>query len=341
MHRAALVSVVVPTFNERANVLPLVEAVSKALGSVSWEILFVDDDSPDGTAEVVARIAAERPNVRCLRRIGRRGLASAVVEGLLSVTAPYVAVMDADFQHDETLLPQMLAEIETGQWDLVVGSRMAEGGSLGEWSQTRRRMSSLATRLSYFLIERDLKDPMSGFFMIRREVFLECVYDLSQQGYKVLLDIIASSPRPLRIRELPYRFRNRRAGESKVDVQILVEYGMLLVDKLSGGLVPPRFVLFAVTGGLGLGVHLTTLYVLKQLVGIHFMANIGVAALAYRSSDSWALAGFAGALIGAVFNFAMSSSLIWRSKPRRPAPAPVIVAGIEPRAGSADPSPGS
>ena len=373
---ATLLAVIVPTFNERANVPGLVEAVGRALGPVPWEMVFVDDDSPDGTAEAVARIAAEHPNIRCLRRIGRRGLASAVVEGLLSTTTPYAVVIDADFQHDETLLPQMLAAMQTGGWDLVVGSRLAKGGSLGQWSATRRRMSYLATRLSYFLIERDLKDPMSGFFMIRRDAFLDCVYDLSQQGYKILLDIIASSPRQLRILELPYQFRNRRAGESKVDLHILVEYGMLLVDKLTGGLVPPRFVLFAATGGLGLGVHLGTLYLLKEVAGFHFvmaqgvatltamvfnyivnnamtyrdvrlrgagfwkglalfcaicsiggMANIGVAAIAYRSSDSWALAGLAGALIGAVFNFAMASSLIWRSKPRRSRRAAPLPAG--------------
>ncbi|MEA2780598.1 MAG: dolichol-phosphate mannosyltransferase [Rhodospirillaceae bacterium] len=365
-HGAALVAVIIPTFNERANVEALVEAVGHVFGGIAWEIVFVDDDSPDGTADSVAQMAAEHSNVRCLHRIGRRGLASAVVEGLLSVTAPYAAVMDADFQHDEKLLPQMLAAMQTDKWDLVVGSRLVEGGSLGEWSARRRRMSSLATRLSHLIINRKLEDPMSGFFMIRREAFLECVYDLSQQGYKVLLDIIASSPRPLRITELPYQFRNRRAGESKVDLQILVEYGMLLVDKLSSGLVPPRFVLFALTGGLGLGVHLGTLYLLKQLTTVPFvsaqetatfiamlfnfvvnnvmtyrdvrlrgtqfwtglllfcgicsigaMANIGVAALAYRNIDSWALAGFAGALIGAVFNFAMASSLVWRRKPRR------------------------
>ena len=187
------IAVIVPTFNERANVPGLVEAVGRALGPVPWEMVFVDDDSPDGTAEAVARIAAERSNIRCLRRIGRRGLASAVVEELLPTTTPFAAVMDADFQHDETLLPQMLAAMQTGRWDLVVGSRLAKGGSLGQWSATRQfGVGDLATRLSYFLIERDLKDLIGGFFMIRRDAFLDCVYDLSQQGYKILLDIIAS-----------------------------------------------------------------------------------------------------------------------------------------------------
>jgi dolichol-phosphate mannosyltransferase len=383
---ATLLAVIVPTFNESANIAGLVAAVEHALGAVPWEIVFVDDDSPDGTADMVARIAASHPNIRCLRRIGRRGLASAVVEGILSTTTPYVAVMDADFQHDETLLPQMLVAIRTGKWDLVVGSRLAEGGSLGEWSAARRHMSSLATRLSYFLIERELKDPMSGFFMIRRDAFLDCVYDLSQQGYKILLDIVASAPRRLRILELPYQFRNRRAGESKVGPQVLVEYGTLLVDKLSHGFVPTRFVLFGLTGGLGLGVHLGTLYLMKEFAGLHFveaqgiatltamvfnyivnnsmtyrdvrlrglqflkglalfcaicsiggMANIGVASIAYRGSDSWALAGLAGALIGAVFNFAMSSSLIWRSKPRRAGKVQLLLsAELDSQAGSPD-----
>jgi dolichol-phosphate mannosyltransferase len=364
--RAPLVAVVIPTFNERANVLPLVTAVASVLDGVAWEVVFVDDDSPDGTADAVARVAAEHPQVRCIRRIGRRGLSSAVVEGILATTAPYVAVMDADFQHDESLLPKMLGELRTGAYDLVVGSRHVAGGSLGSFSAARRRMSDLATRLSRLVIGGSLTDPMSGFFMIRREAFLDSVYDLSQQGYKILLDIMASAPHPLRVKELPYRFRERRAGESKVDSLILAEYGMLLVDKLTNGVVPPRFVLFVATGGLGVLVHLAVLYLCKKTGGLSFMpaqevatlaamifnfvvnnqvtyrdarlkgwrfwsglvvfcavcsigavANVGVAALAIRSVDSWALAGLAGALMGAVFNFAMASSLVWRRRPRR------------------------
>ena len=373
--RAPLVAVVIPTFNERANVLPLVMAVASVLDGVSWEVVFVDDDSPDGTADTVARVAAEHPQVRCIRRIGRRGLSSAVVEGVLATTAPYVAVMDADFQHDETLLPRMLSELQSGAYDLVVGSRHVPGGSLGAFSATRRRMSDLATRLSRLVIGGSLADPMSGFFMIRREAFLDSVYDLSQQGYKILLDIMASAPRPLRVKELPYRFRERRAGESKVDSLILAEYGMLLVDKLTNGVVPPRFVLFVATGGLGVLVHLLVLYLCKRTGDLSFMpaqevatlaamvfnfvvnnqvtyrdarlkgwrfwsglvvfcavcsigaiANVGVAALAIRNVDSWALAGLAGALMGAVFNFAMASSLVWRRRPKRARPATVAAA---------------
>ena len=289
-------SIVVPTYNERANVRPLAAAIGAAMGAVRWELIFVDDDSPDGTSGEAAALAAEGAPVRCIRRVGRRGLSSAVVEGVMSAAASVVAVMDGDLQHDETLLPKMLETLRTTDADLVVGSRHVEGGGLGDWSASRRRMSALATWCSRVLIGEAVSDPMSGFFMTRRAVFDAAIYDLSQQGYKILLDLLTSSPRPLKVAELPYVFRDRRAGESKVEAMIILEYAFLLIEKLSRGLIPPKFVLFASVGVLGLVVHLSALQAMK-LAGLHFLPSQTIATL-----------------VAMTFNYAVNNQITYRAE---------------------------
>ena len=215
--------------------------------------------SPDGTASHVRELAMRDPRVRVLQRYGRRGLSSAIVEGILSTAAPYVGVMDADLQHDKSILGEMLARIEIGDMDLVVGSRYVEGGSVGEWGRRRIAISQLATRLARRLTRAPIGDPMSGFFMITREAFLRSLPSLSSVGFKILLDIAASAPRPLRVAEVPYTFRLRQYGESKLDSLVLWEYLQLLLDKTFGHLVPPRFISFALVGGSGVFVHFAVL----------------------------------------------------------------------------------
>jgi dolichol-phosphate mannosyltransferase len=344
----------------------LVTSITAAMGPTPWELIFVDDDSPDGTWRAIADIIREGAPVRCIRRVGRRGLASAVVEGAMSASADIIAVIDADMQHDEKILPQMLRILQTTDNDLVIASRHVEGGGLGEWDKGRARMSALATWCSKLLIGGEIHDPMSGFFMTRRAVMDSAIYDLSQQGYKILLDILTSSPRPLKVAEVPYVFRDRLAGESKLDVMIIVEYAFLLIEKLTRGLVPARFVLFSLVGGLGLFVHLGVLSVMKsfgerflysqllatliamtfnyvvnnsvtyrsqRLSGMRFvlgyfifcavcslgaLANLSVANLAISHYDSWALAGLAGAIMSAVFNFSVLTKFVWGRKRRSP-----------------------
>ena len=245
-------TVVIPTLNERDNIGPLVELLDAVLDTVSWEVIFVDDNSPDGTAEQIREISRGDRQVRCLQRLGRRGLTTACIEGALATSAPYIAVMDADMQHDEKLLPQMLAILKSEPVDLVVGSRHVAGGGIGGWDAGRAKMSAAAARLSRIICKAEIADPISGFFMLRREVLDGALRRLSGQGFKILLDIVASSQRPLRLRELPYEFRERQHGESKLDTRIAWEYMMLIADKLIGHIVPVRFALFALVGGIGL-----------------------------------------------------------------------------------------
>lgn len=257
---APVLSVVVPVFKEVANVPILVERLTRVLDGLAWEVIFVDDDSPDGTAEAARLIARIDPRVRCIRRIGRRGLAGACIEGMLASSAAAVAVMDGDLQHDETLLPAMFAKLQTGAVDLVIGSRFVEGGSaeLG-FSKVRQRGSAAATLLAQRLFGVTLSDPMSGFFMMDRRAFEAVAPKLSTRGFKILLDILASSRGSLRVAELPFVFGARQHGESKLDNMVVLEYLGLLLAKLSGDRISIRFVLFALVGATGLVVHLLAL----------------------------------------------------------------------------------
>jgi dolichol-phosphate mannosyltransferase len=353
-------AVIIPTYNEADNVEPLLGRLKLALAGISWEAIFVDDDSPDGTAAAVRAIALRDRRVRVIHRIGRRGLSSAGVEGVLSSAAPYLAVIDGDLQHDETLLPEMLRKLKQERLDIVVGSRHASGGGVGDWSDRRKFFSRVASQAAKLILKADLKDPMSGFFLMRREAFDAAVRKLSQQGFKILLDLFASAPEPLKFAELPYVFRRRVHGESKLDSMAAWEYGMLLIDKLIGHVVPSRFILFGVVGGFGILVHLAALgaalhasitfavaqtiavliamtsnfalnnmltYRDRRLSGWRFLtgllsfyaicsmgavANVAVASLIYAQSYAWWLAGVAGAVVGAVWNYAVTSFYTWR-----------------------------
>ncbi|MGD0123926.1 MAG: glycosyltransferase family 2 protein [Terriglobia bacterium] len=293
--QAPELSVIVPTFNERDNVAEIVQRLEASLSGNAWEVIFVDDDSPDGTAARAREIARTDPRVRCLQRIGRRGLSSACVEGMLASSAPFLAVMDADCQHDETVLPRMLEILKAGDTDIVVGSRYIEGGGIGSWTASRAKMSRFATRLGRTVMKQDLSDPMSGFFALRRGVLELAVRDLSNIGFKILLDLVASSPGTLRLKETPYTFRNRHAGESKLDSQAMWGFVMLLADKLIGHIVPVRFVAFAMVGALGVFVHFAILSTLFQLMAVPFHFSQGAATVSAM-----------------VCNFALNNALTYR-----------------------------
>ena len=355
-------SVVIPTFKERGNVAELVRRLGVALAGIGWEAIFVDDDSPDGTAAAVKAIAAVDRRVRCLKRVGRRGLAGACIEGMLSSSAPYVAVIDADLQHDESVLPKMLATLESGSADLVAATRYVEGGSADSFGARRGAISRLATRLTQHLLGTPLSDPMSGFFMMRRDRFDTIAEKLSPAGFKILLDIATTAGRSLRIAEQPYTFGTREAGESKFDMTVGIEFLGLLLSKLTGDLIEPRFIFFAIVGTTGLAVNLIALKI-ALVLGLTFVAaqsvatfvaltsnfllnnvltyrdkrlrgfamlrgfiafcaigavgavtNVGLASWLYSEQEVWWVAGAAGAVMGALWNYAMSTLFVWRAR---------------------------
>ena len=263
-------AVVVPTYNERANVVPLFERLDRVLAGKRWEMIFVDDNSPDRTHEAVRSLALRDSRVRLIRRIGRQGLASACIEGMLATTADYVAVMDGDLQHDETILPAMWDRISRESLDLVVGSRNVAGGSMGPFAARRVWLSNLGAQISGAVTHCPLSDPMSGFFMLSRKFLDEVAPRLSGIGFKILLDIVASAHRELRFAEVPYTFRQRLSGESKLDLAVGAEFIYLLIDKMIGHIVPAQFVVYAVVGSIGVGTHLLILWALYRAAGLPF-----------------------------------------------------------------------
>ncbi|MAT35036.1 MAG: dolichol monophosphate mannose synthase [Ponticaulis sp.] len=355
------VSLILPTRNEAGNIAEAIERAQSALSGLSFEVIVVDDDSPDGTADIVRSIAAKDARIRVIQRIGRRGLASACIEGALCAAGQVVAIMDADLQHDETVLPKLIKPVLEGRADLAVGTRYAQGGGTADWSAKREAQSEWATRLAQRFIKAPLSDPMSGFFAIGADRFRELVPHLSGRGFKILLDIVFSSRDRLRLHEEPFVFRGREAGESKLDAPTAVQYLMMIYDRLMGHIVPARFALFAIVGGAGVFIHMAILAGLFQVAGVNFIisqsvaviaamtfnfllnnmltfhdvrlkgwgllkgwlsfclvcglgaiANVGVASYLFSETGViWTLSALAGILVGAVWNYVMSSRFTW------------------------------
>jgi dolichol-phosphate mannosyltransferase len=296
-HTLLELSVVIPTYKERQNIAPLVAALEAALQGVNWEVIFVDDHSPDHTADAIRELALTNPRVRILERIGRRGLSSACIEGMMASPAPCLAVMDADMQHDETILPEMLHFMQSKKFDVVVASRRTAGGSMGEFAKKRVRLSDLGSRVSKLVCHCDVTDPMSGFFLVDSEFFRASVPRLTGAGFKLLVDILASSPARPRVAEVPYRFRNRLAGESKLDVNVELEYLFLIVDKIVGRYLPARFVVFVGVGSLGLLIHLS-------ILGIFHLFD----------AAAFALGQVVATLTAMMFNFFLNNVVTFRDR---------------------------
>ena len=290
-------TVVIPTLNEAGNIEPLLEKIGVALAGIEWEAIFVVDGSTDGTPDLLTSIAQNDRRVRMVRRIGRRGLSSAVVEGALASTTPIIAVIDADLQHDERILPDLYKAIAKDGNELAIGTRYAGNGSTGEWDDKRLKISRFATALASPIMKTRLSDPMSGFFAVRRDVLLEAAPGLSNVGYKILLDLVASSPRTLKLAEVGYTFGTRQSGESKLDEMVALEYIELLLDKTIGRFVPVKLVQFGAIGVLGVGVHLALLYLTLNVLGAAFAAAQ------------------ATAVVGAMtFNFALNNRFTYRDQ---------------------------
>ncbi len=290
-------AIIIPTLNECDNIAVMVAALDAVLGALAYEVIFVDDWSSDGTPAAVAEMAARHANVRIIRRYGRRGLSTAVVEGAMATLAPVIAVIDADMQHDERLLPKLIAAVANDEADIAIGSRYAGDGSIGDWDAQRAKGSRFATWLSHKLLKTPVHDPMSGFFVARKSVLVAALPKLSNMGFKILLDVLVSAPAPLRVVELPYQFRNRNAGESKLDSSVAVDFVMMLLDKKLGRFISPRLIMFAAVGGMGLVVHLIMLRSVMAITQGNFPTAQSVAVLC---------------AIG--FNFALNNVLTYRDR---------------------------
>ena len=311
--------VVLPTYNERGNLRLLVERLDAALAGIAWEAIFVDDNSPDGTADEARAIAREDNRVRVLQRIGRRGLSSAAIEGMCATSAPVVAVMDADHQHDPALLPQMLAALESGDFDLAYASRFAEGASTEAWGRPDRvKASSLANRIANKVTGVELTDPMSGYFMLRSDLLRGDAHRLSGVGFKILLDILATVETPLRIKEVPLQFAARAEGESKLDRTVVFEFLIGLYDKWLGRIIPTRFALFGTIGAMGVVVHMAVLATVLNLFGADFLVSH------YPKEEAFIFGQTAAAVVAMTFNFILNNELTYADKRLRGA-MPILI----------------
>lgn len=291
-------AVVIPTFNESGNIGELVRRLDAALKGREWEAVFVDDASPDGTAQMLREIAVRDRRIRVIERIDRRGLSSACIEGMMATGAPLIAVMDADLQHDPTVLIRLEAALKADpELDLAIASRFVEGGGTGDWESERIAKSETASRIAQLVLKAELTDPLSGFFMIRAKRFRELAPRLSGIGFKILLDLLTTARRPLRFAEVPLQFHRREVGESKLDHVVAMEFLVALYDRMFGRIIPTRFAMFALIGVIGVAVHLSLLWLFFGLLGAEFVA------------------GQITATMGAMtFNFFLNNALTYRDR---------------------------
>ena len=276
-------TVIIPTFNEVENINIMVEKLEATFVSKNFEILFVDDNSDDGTIEAIKILESRKPNISLLLRVGRRGLAGACIEGIIAAKSDLIAVMDCDLQHDEKKLPEMLSKFNAKpNLDLIVGSRYSDDGKVaGGLSAIRKTGSRFAIWSAQKALGIKIKDPMSGFFMLRKLSVMPIINNLQPNGFKILADMIASSKGKWEIEEVGYEFKSRQSGKSKMDLRVAFELLGLILSHLSFGLLSIRFILFGIVGFSGIFVQLISTFFLFSILGLHFLQShifsIGIA----------------------------------------------------------------
>jgi len=319
-------SIIIPTFNERDNISKLLHKLESALIGHQYEAIVVDDDSPDQTWKIAQELSVGKPYLKVLHRKTKKGLSSAVIDGFKEASGRYLAVIDADMQHDERILPQMVKQM--GENEIVIGSRKAENGGIKDWSYFRRFTSWVAGKLAHWTLKCPVKDPMSGFFMIRREVFERCSKVLNPKGFKILLEILHKS-KPENVHEVGYTFKPREYGESKLDGDAILNYLVSLYELKFSRVLPLDFVKYCLVGGTGVFVNLLTLTVLHNVLGVPgsvaLITGIGLAMVTnFFLNNFWTFKGrgkegLASKLmkfsftcsVGALINYSVAMVFIW------------------------------
>jgi dolichol-phosphate mannosyltransferase len=276
-------SIVVPVYNEARNIHPLVSALDESLDDLDWEVIFVDDDSPDGTADTVRDLALQDDRVRLILRIKDRGLSQSCIQGLLSSRADTLCVMDGDGQHDASVIRELLAPLRSGTADIVSAARCFDGSSTAALSPFRTGLSRVGNRVCGALLGRDVNDPLTGFFALSRATLLKVVRKIDAPGFKILLAILAADP-SLRHAEVPFSFRKRLHGESKLDSVVIWQFFAYSLSQLTRGLVPARAMSFVLVGLSGLFVHFAVLYPSLWLGASFTEAQLGAALVAMTSN---------------------------------------------------------
>lgn len=289
-------SIIAPTYNEVDNVIPFIERVKSTLSDLDWEIVFVDDNSADGTALRVFDYAANEPRVRAIIRLNDRGLAKSTIQGMLSARGELLCVMDADGQHDVAVIAQMIERLRQDDLDIVSAARrLNEGEPLDGLSASRRRLSVFGNWLCSFVIGRKMVDPLTGFFVLRRDSFLKLAPELGDPGFKLLLDILYTD-KSVKHGEVPFDFGVRTHGQSKLDTQVIWKFLTFLLSKMTRGILPPSLISFLIVGGSGVFVHLLALY----------------GALSF--SSTFVVAQTFATLVAATSNFLLNNRLTFRDR---------------------------
>ena len=264
-------SIIIPTYNEKGNLPHLFKRIDQSLPGINYEIIIVDDNSPDGTADMARKLSSSYL-IKVIVRQGKLGLGTAVVTGFGNASGDYLAVIDADLQHPPELLSELLQQVRNGS-ELVVASRYSHGGGMEKWSFIRKLNSRGAIFMSHLLLpsSREISDPMSGFFMLKRKL-IEGV-DLKPRGYKILLEI-AVQAQPKNVSEVGFTFQNRTEGQSKFSVKEQYEYlrHLFSLMRRSGELT--RVGKFVLVGGSGILVNEGLLWLMTAHTGLDYrLAN--------------------------------------------------------------------
>jgi dolichol-phosphate mannosyltransferase len=258
------VSVITPTFNEAENLPILVERLHRALDGVTHEIVVADDDSPDRTWEVAEALAADDPSITVMRRFHDPGLSASVLDAMTVARGETLAVIDADLQHDPSILPEMVRRVREGEADVVVGSRSTVGGGYGDWAAGRRLVSWVATLIARVLLRVPVSDPMSGYFVVSRDAYERTAAQINPRGFKILLEFVGRN-RSLRVQEIGYEFANRVHGETKLNRSVIRSYLLGVAELRVGRQINPTFLLYVLVGIVGLVVNSVAFWVAEWI----------------------------------------------------------------------------
>ena len=283
-----MISVIIPTFNERKNISNLVNRLLKLDIPYDIEIIIVDDNSSDGTSDIVRKLVLYEKRIRLISRVGRSGLSSAIKEGCLCASGELVAVMDADGQHEPSYIIEAIECIKKLKVDIVVGSRFTKGSRIRGLSKSRERGSSFANflaRLSLYGFYTDLSDYMSGFFLFKRKVCIKFIEKIDVNGFKFFYELLALSRGKLKVSEIPILFKERIYGNSKLDLPVVWDFFISLIHSFMRRIIPRRAVSFGLVGSIGVFVQLCTIYFLMAVSSLAFEKVLPVGVIVAASSN--------------------------------------------------------
>ena len=274
------ISIIIPTFNEIQNIIPLVQKIKVSLNSkINWEIIFVDDNSPDKTYEKIKSLKKDYSNIKVIKRLNERGLAGAVLTGLNSCSYEQIIIMDADLQHDPIFILKLLNKMYQNEASIVVASRFIKDSKSNNFHILREIGSKTMIKVFNLFSSIKLYDPMSGFFIIKKDLFLKISKNLSSDGYKILADIILNIPKNVKVSQIPIDFKQRHAGESKMNLKVLWDLLLVIIHSFLKKYVPREYLSYIGVGMIGLSFHVMSLYLLYKIIDISFLISHLIATL--------------------------------------------------------------